>query len=343
MRRLLPVVIPMLLLLSAFSCTMGDYSQTKSEFLLGTVCTVKLYDRVKPEALTRVFERVREIENRMSANLPYSEVSRINAAAGALPVTVSPDTLYVIDKALQYCALTGGAFDITVGPLVKLWGIGTDNARVPGKNEIEAMLPLVDYRKVFLTKNPNTVFLAEKGMALDLGAIAKGYAADEAVRILRDHGVSRAIIDFGGNIVVLGSKEKGKPWRVGVQNPSKERGRYAAVVAAADMSLVSSGTYERFLLDGGRRYHHILDTRTGYPVDNGLSDVTIVCPSSIDADGLSTSVFSLGPERGFELVNKLPGIEAVFIDTDNRIRITPGLKDIFTLSDNSFTLIQPGR
>lgn len=333
-------LVPFLLLLSILfaSCRQKDYSQAKSEFLLGTVCTVKLFDKADSKILTRVFDRVREIEGRMSVNIDTSEVSKINRNAGTAPVSVSPDTMEVIEKALRFSELSAGAFDITIGPLVKLWGIGTELARIPAPKEIEALLPLVDYRQVIIDKDKGTVYLKRQGMAVDLGAIAKGYAADEAARILKEEGIPRGIIDFGGNIYVLGSKEKNKPWRVGIQNPSKNRGEYLAIIAASDAALVSSGTYERFFIEDGKRYHHILDTKSGYPVQNGLSDVTIVAPSSTDADGLSTSVFTLGMEAGIDLIRTLSGVEGVFVTTDNRIEITPGLTDRLSVSDPAFSL-----
>ena len=323
------------------SCTPRDYSQSKSEFLLGTVCTIRLFDKADGKLLTRVFERVREIEEKMSANLPTSEVAAINATAGVAPAAVSGETLFVVEKALNYGDVSAGTFDITIGPLVKLWGIGTDNARIPAPSEIEALLPLVNYKDVILDNEAGTVYLPRQGLAIDLGGIAKGYAADEAARILRENGVSRAIIDFGGNILALGAKEKGRPWRIGVQNPFGERGEYAAIVPAEDASLVSSGNYERFFIEDGRRYHHILDVKTGYPVENGLADVTIVAASSIDADGLSTAVFSLGLSAGYRLLTSLPGVEGLLVTTEMRIVVTPGLTDSITLADPAFTLAAP--
>jgi thiamine biosynthesis lipoprotein len=188
------------------------------------------------------------------------------------------------------------------------------------------------------------VFLQYKGMAIDLGAIAKGYAADEAARIAREAKVKRAVFDFGGNIAVLGWREKkgGEqlPWRIGVQNPLKEneRGSYIGILQVDNTSVVTSGVYERFFESGGKRYHHILSTRDGYPVDNGLLSVTIVTDSSTDADALSTTVFALGFERGKALIDSTPGTEAIFIFDDHTVRITAGLTEKFTLTNDEFFL-----
>ncbi|TFG64936.1 MAG: FAD:protein FMN transferase [Spirochaetales bacterium] len=340
MRRFPVVMTTSILLFSVLvSCARNDYSQSKSEFLLGTVCTIKLFEKTKADVFTDVFARVLEIEQRMSTVIETSEVSQINAGAGISPAAVSPDTLFVIQRALYYGDLSGGAFDISIGPLVTLWGIGTDHARLPEKEEIEALLPLVNYRDIAVDPEAGTVYLKRKGMSIDLGGIAKGYAADEAARLLKERGLTRAIIDFGGNIYVLGSKGKNLPWRVGVQNPQEERGTYVAIIQASDKALVSSGTYERFFIREGRRYHHILDTKTGYPVENGLSDTTVITDISIDADALSTVLFTLGLDKAYALAAGLSGVDAVFVTTGREIIATPGLEGMITAADDTFKIV----
>jgi FAD:protein FMN transferase len=300
------------------SCAPSSPS-SKEGFALGTVCRVSVYGRDAPKAVDAVFTRLAEIERRMSANLPASEVSLVSANAGKAPVAVSEDTYFVLGVALEYARLTEGAFDPTVGPLVKLWGIGTDDARVPSRAEIDAARALVDYRGVKTDDATRSVFLERAGMALDLGAIAKGYAADEAAAILRKGGVKRAIIDLGGNIYVIGSKAKGKPFRIGIQDPAQERNRYIGILPAENLTLVTSGAYERFFTEGGKRYHHILDIATGYPAESGLVSVTIIAPKSIRADALSTSVFILGRERGAALLAGQAGVSAILVSADGTI------------------------
>jgi FAD:protein FMN transferase len=301
---------------------------TREGFALGTACRVSVYGRDAPKAVDAAFKRLADIEARMSANSADSEVALVSANAGRTPVAVSEDTYFVLGVALEYARLTDGAFDPTVGPLVKLWGIGTDRARVPSREEIDAARALVGYRDVETEDAARKVFLKRVGMSLDLGAIAKGYAADQAASILREGGVKRAIIDLGGNVYVVGSKAKAKPFRIGIQDPARERNRYIGILPAKDLTLVTSGAYERFFTEGGKRYHHILDIATGYPADSGLVSVTIIAPESIRADALSTSVFILGRERGSALLAGQAGVSAILVSADGTIDLLgPGAAD----------------
>jgi thiamine biosynthesis lipoprotein len=340
------------------------------EFVLGTVCRVNLYEGGTRQLYSRIFARIREIDRTMTvypgefqdmvsggivdpdseaaaayqaaAQALTSGVVAINEQAGIAPVKVRADLLEVLEKALHYAALSNGAFDPTVGPLVQLWGIGTDSQRIPGDEEIARALELVNWRDVVIARGAGTVFLRWKGMALDLGGIAKGYAGDEAARIAREANVKRALVDLGGNIVTLGWRHQKKkeplPWRIGIQNPISGRGTYIGVLTVHDASVVTSGVYERYFESNGKRYHHILSTANGYPVENGLLSVTIVTAGSTDADALSTAVFTLGFERGKALIDSIPETEAIFVFNDRSVRITGGLAGIFTLTDDEFEL-----
>ena len=176
-------------------------------------------------------------------------------------------------------------------------------------------------------------------MAIDLGGIAKGYAADEAIRIFRQYGIKSALIDLGGNLYALGTKPDGKPWKIGLQNPFGTRGDIFATLHVVDKTLVTSGTYERYFVQDGKRYHHILDTSTGYPVENGLMSVTIISDSSIDADALSTTVFALGLKDGMELVERLKQVDAVFVSTDYKLYTSSGIKQYdFQIVNNKFKI-----
>jgi thiamine biosynthesis lipoprotein len=272
-----------------------------------------------------------------------SGVVAINKNAGLEPVHIRADLFELLETALYYAELSGGAFDPTIGPLVRLWGIGTDSKLVPGVDEIAQALKLVNWRDLIIDRESGTAFLRREGMALDLGAIAKGYAGDEAVRIAQEANVKSAVIDLGGNIVTLGGREqKGKaplPWRIGIQNPLMGRGSYIGVIPVSDMSVVTSGVYERHFESGGKSYHHLLSTVNGYPVENGLLSVTIVTKSSTAADALSTVAFTMGFERGKAVIDSIPGAEAVFVFNDYSVRSTSGLAGIFKLTDNEFTLM----
>jgi thiamine biosynthesis lipoprotein len=276
----------------------------------------------------------------MSVNLDSSELSAINAAAGRTPVKVSQESFNLIERALGYGAKSAGAFDISVGPLVRLWGIGTDAARLPAPAEIKALLPLVDHRLVRTDQAASSVFLEKAGMRLDLGAIAKGWAADESARVLRELGVKGAILDFGGNVMLVGRKPNGQAWRIGVQNPMDARGNYIGVLTCDEKAVVTSGIYERYFEQDGKRYHHILDTTTGYPVENGLISVSIVADNSTDADALSTTIFALGLEKGRAFAAGRPETGVVFITAERKVQLTPNMLNRFELTDPEFTLVK---
>ncbi len=293
-------------------------------------------------------QRIQEIEQRMSVTIADSDISKINDAAGKDAIKVNSDTFYVIQKAIQYGELIRGYFDISILPIVKLWDISGDSPRIPDKEELQQILPLVDYKKIILDEQDQTVFLEQEGMAIDLGGIAKGYVGDEVVRILKEHGVTNALINLGGNIAVINGKEDGSPWRIGIQNPrldddNEKRGHVAALPTTGN-SIVTSGDYERYMVEvfqqTGERYHHIFDTSTGYPAQNGLISVTIVTESGIDADALSTSLFVMGLEQGLKLANELEGIEAMFITEDKAIYLSEGLKDQISSVHSDYHIIE---
>jgi FAD:protein FMN transferase len=272
----------------------------------------------------------------MSVNAPGSEIDEVNAEAGAKPVGVTPDVFSVMKRALALAGLSGGLFDPTVGPLVKLWGINTDHARIPSPVEIAAARKLIDWRAVALDESAGTIYLKRPGMQIDLGGVAKGYAADEVVGILSAHGVRSALIDLGGNIFAMGSKTDGSPWRIGVQNPDSPRGTYFGIATVVNKTLVTSGIYERFFIKDGKRYHHIMDTRTGSPVDNGLESVTVITDRSFDADGVTLSLFAMGPALGLETGARL-GVDVIMVSADHRVYATAGARRIFTITDPQFT------
>jgi thiamine biosynthesis lipoprotein len=301
--------------------------ESQSFLMLGTVCTITIYDHPSEEAFSAAFDRIREIENHMSLHTDSSEIALVNANAGKEAVQVSPDTFAVIEKALEIARLSEGAFDPTIAPLVQAWDIGGDNARRPPDEEIAALLPLVDYTKVILEPEKREVYLPVEGMALDLGGIAKGYAADEVKQILLDHGVNKAIVNLGGNVLTLGRKVDGSFWRIGIQDPDDGRGAYVMIVELNDTSLVTSGPYERFLELEGELYHHILDTTTGFPVESDFTSVSIITQSSFLADALSTSVYALGYEKGMDLINSLDGVQAVFLTEDKEVVLSEKASD----------------
>ena len=345
LRKLLGFVLIFIMILWAFTgCAenkpKGPISRT--EFLMDTVIMLKIYDNSDEKILDEAMDRLIEIDNRMSVDIDTSDVSLVNKHAGIKPVKVSDDVYYVIKQAKEFAQLSNGAYEPTIGPLVELWNIKGTGRRerdsIPTEEQIREKMALVDYSDLELMED-NFVYLNKKGMKLDLGGIAKGYAADEVKRIFKEHGVGNAIIDLGGNIYVLGERENGEPWKIGVQDPFQVTGNYIGILNAKDSSIVTSGNYERYFEYKGKRYHHIIDAKTGYPSDNEVSGVSIISDKSIEGDALSTALFVLGVEEGTKLMDKLEDIDAIFITKDQKAIIQEKLKDRFALTKDNFRLI----
>ncbi len=302
---------------------------------LGTVCTITLYDKGKQTVYNQIFNRLNEIEQHLSVNISSSDIAQINEKAGIEPVRVHEDTLSILITALNFAYKTDGAFNPAIGPLVSLWGIGRENARLPTQEEIEGQKALIDYTKIIIDGEKSTVYLPVKGMKLDTGGITKGYAADEVVRIMKENKISRGLVDLGGNVYVVGIKADGSKWRVGVKNPFDSTGTPLIRVDVENATIVTSGVYERFFIQEGIRYHHLLDSKTGYPVNNGLQSVTIITTSSIIADALSTAVFVLGKEKGIGLLEEM-GISGFCVTDDKKIKATKGLESSIALLIDGF-------
>jgi thiamine biosynthesis lipoprotein len=313
---------------------------SRSEIALGTFCTITLFEHGNAAIYNEIFTRIREIENLMSVNIPSSDISRINNKAGIEKVFVHKDTFKVIERAVYFAEKSDGAFDPTIGPIVSLWGIGTKDQRVPSQEEIDQTLPLINWRNIELDPILNSVFLTRVGMALDLGAIAKGYAADEAAVIINRAGISRALIDLGGNIIVIGERSRhgsgAEPWRVGIQSPHYERGVSLGVLQVTDSSVVTSGVYQKFFEKDQQLYHHLFSPQSGYPAHNGLISVTIINHISMNADALSTAIFVLGYEKGMAILRTMPQTGAVFVFDNQNVKTTPNIN--FSLTNKLFTL-----
>lgn len=311
---------------------------SRTELFMGTIIKITLYDSNDSTILDKSFDRIAEIESLVSINEAGTELDKVNDFAGISPVEVTPTTYEIVEKGLEYSKLSNGDFDITIGPLVKLWNIGLDDAKVPTQEEIDSVLPLIDYNLLELNKDNHTIFLKNENMMIDLGSIAKGYAADEISRILTENNVNSAIIDLGGNIYAHGIKPSGTDWNIGIQNPFNTRGDIIGVLKVKNKTVVTSGIYERYIEKDGIKYHHLLNPHTGYPFENNIAGVSIVTDKSTDADALSTIVFAKGLEEGLKFVESLPNVDAIFITTDSKVYITDGIRDSFTLENEDFTL-----
>lgn len=309
----------------------------KTNYIMGTVINLTMYDDVDEEIFEGAFDVIRDIEKKMSLQIDTSELNEINKNGYDNFVEVSDETSFVIEKGIDYSQISQGYFDITIGPAVKLWGIGSKDAKVPSDDDLKVALSKVDYRDVEI--EDKKVKLNSQGMIVDLGGIAKGFAADKVVDYLKSNGIEKAIVDLGGNIYTLGSKEDDSPWTIGIQNPYNEaRGDFLGSLSVEDKSVVTSGVYERYLEEDNKKYHHILDPFKGYPVDNELMSVTIVSDKSLDGDALSTAVFALGVDEGSKLVKSLDDVEAIFVTKDKEVFLTDQLKSDFKIKNKDFKI-----
>jgi thiamine biosynthesis lipoprotein len=322
------------------ACSAPPASVTQTRDLPYARCTLTLTDHAEEATFAACFGRIGEILSDLDMYSADSGITAVNRAAGVKAVAVSDDLWEVLREGLALAAATDGRFDPTVGPLVRLWGIGGDKAHVPRPEEIRSALRLVGWKDVVLDDVAKTVELRRAGMALDFGALAKGYAVVEGGRVLSRHGVRSAIMDLGGSVLALGSQSGGRPWRIGLQKPTASRGTPLGILLARDEVINTSGAYERFFTANGRRYHHIMDTRTGYPVENGVEAVTVISGRLRNADGPSLSIMTLGVEKGLALAERL-GIDAVIIGSDRTLHMTPGARRRFTLFDTTYRIASP--
>lgn len=330
------IVLVIILSLIFFTRDKKPISVEKSFYALGTIINLKAFGNKADKAIEEAREQLLDIDNKMSAFKNESEISRINTNAGIAAQSVSDDTYWLIKKSIEYSELSEGTFDPTIRPLVSLWGIGTKNEKIPKKDEIEEKLALVNYKDITLNENNKSIGLKKKDQSIDVGGIAKGYAADKVKNIFIKHNVKSALIDLGGNILTLGNKIDGTTWNVGIQNPLGNRGSYIGVLNAKDKSVVTSGNYERFFSKEGKLFHHILNPKTGYPSESKIISATIISDKSIDGDGLSTGVYILGIDKAIKLIESLPGIDAIFITSDKEVYATSGVNQHFNLSNNEF-------
>lgn len=320
----------LILLIAAAGCSKADGEPvTKSGFYFNTIISVTIYDNTKEQTLEDCFSLAAAYENYFSNTIPGSDISNINDAGGS-PVAVHDETVELLELAMTYGVLSDGKFDITIGPLTDLWDISTkallDTASasmIPSESDIASVLSSVDYHNVQI--DGNEVRLLDPDAKIDLGGIAKGYIADRMKEFLNENGVTSGFINLGGNFLALGPKSDGSPYTVGIQKPFAETNTPIASVKVTDETVVSSGVYERYFEVGEKRYHHILDTATGYPYDNGLLGVTIITADSADGDALSTTCFSLGLTDGMALVESLDGTEAIFITEDDQMHTSSGI------------------
>lgn len=307
---------------SPHSANLYQYHQA----IMGTVVEITLIDQdeeTSKKAAFQAFQEIKRIEHLMSPWIESSDVFRINQSAGREWVMVSPETIGVIKKGQEISELSEGRFDITIGPLTQLWRMARGKRIPPSPEELKPKLDLVNFRNVMIDQE-RRVLLKKEGMAIDLGGIAKGYAVDRAFELLKTLGYKNLIVNAGGDLKAGGFKSD-QPWSIGIQDPRASR-KIMAKIPLSDMAMATSGDYEKFFIHQGKRYHHILSPRDGFPSE-GCQSVTVLGKEGIMADGLATAVFILGPEKGFSLCQKLEGVECMIVGKEGKIILSIGLKN----------------
>ena len=304
-------------------------------FAMDTVMTLRLYEGGGEDLLDRAEEQVKALESLLSVTDENSEIYALDHEGQAV---LSTDTADLLAAALSMCRRTGGALDISIYPVLRTWGFTTGEYAVPNEETIAALLPLVDYTQVEL--NASTASLPD-GMEIDLGSVAKGCTGEKLADLLRENGVTSALLDLGGNIQAVGAKPDGSPWRVGIRDPEGEDN--LGVVEIIGQAVVTSGGYERYFEEDGVRYWHILDPQTGTPAHSGLVSVTIVGDSGTICDGLSTALFVMGLDKALDHWRQYQDFEAIFVSENGSVTITPGLQSNFALTqtNRALTVAQP--
>ncbi|MDQ7782952.1 MAG: FAD:protein FMN transferase [Desulfomonilaceae bacterium] len=328
------IAVPACMTVLFCSCTGGPSGDLHKEtrFLMGTFVevTVKGPAQEAKRAVGAVFDEMKRVEELTSFHTS-SGLTQVNASAGQGSVQADPELATLVGESLSFARETDGAFDPTLGPLAKLWNFSAGEPRLPEDSEIKAALDKRGWQHVTVDASSGTITLPREQMSLDLGGIAKGYSLDRARLVLVKLGVQSALINAGGDILAVGEKSPGHPWRIGVQDPRNPNG-LVAVATLRDRVIVTSGDYERFFVHEGKRYHHILNPETGYPA-GGLRSVTIIAADGVRADAMATAVFGLGAKRGLEYVEKTPDVEGFLIDANGEMFFTSGAADLIQTTD----------
>ncbi len=302
----------------------SGHRQTMGTFV--RIVAVAMNEQVADKSIQTAFEQCQLVDNLMSDYKPDSELSRLNREAHKSAVKITKPTFEVLQKAIRFSELSEGAFDITIAPVVALWRKAADTNSLPTDAQLQLARSKVGYQKLILNQDKMTVRLAVKGMKLDLGGIAKGYAIDKATEAMQASGAIGGMVDIGGDIRCFGAPPPGKKtWMIGLQDPTLTDklapGKILLRLKLTDVAIATSGDYRRFALIEGKRYSHIIDTKTGLSSDQ-LSSVTVISDKAIDADALATAVTVMGTEKGLDLIEKIPQTEAILISPAPDYKIT---------------------
>ena len=311
----------------------------KSTEIMSTLVTITVVsdDSRKAEAaIDSAFNAIRELELALSFWTDDSEIAKVNSGAAIAPVRVSEETFELARIALSISKSTSGAFDPTVGPLMRLWDFR--DASIPSMESLSSASESVGYQKIKLDSSSSSIFLTEPGMSFDTGGIAKGYAVDRALEDLRKNGIRSALVAIAGDMRAFGAREDGEPWMVGIKDPrGNSEDDIVATLELRDEAVSTSGDYERFFMKDGRRYHHLINPATGYPAEGTMS-FTVLAPRAVLTDGYATGAFVLGPEKGIEALRE-QGLEGIAISTDGKVHVSPGLKSRIEWTSDKYKLV----
>lgn len=355
-KKVLAIIMSVMLVVPMVACSNSSNSSStnkdttipveKQALKMDTVMDLKVYGTNANAAIDAAYKRIDEIEQMSSANIATSDVSLINKASGKDYVKVHPEIIKMLNTAIKFSKLSDGAFDISVGPLIKLWGIGTSSERLPADSEIKALLPLVGYKNISINEKDSSVKLMKEGMAIDLGGIAKGFTADEVIKVFKKYGIKNALINLGGSsIYTMGQKPDGSLWSVAIQHPRKDKSEgYLGIIKLPESALSTSGDYERYFIKDGKRYHHILNPFTGYPAEAGVMSDTIIIDSTTPdanmlADTLTKVTFVLGVEKGMKIIDTMPGVSVMAETTDFKVYKSKSWKANVENLSSDFTMV----
>ena len=319
--------------LGLVGCGASPQVVKRGQMHMGTLVfltAVALDEKVAHDAVREGFAEIHRLEEILSTWISDSELSRVNAAAGQQPIRVSSETIEVLEQAFAVAQMTDGGFNVAIGPAVDVWNIGREGP-LPTQRELDAVRPLLDLSNLHIHKDAATVYLARAGMRVDVGGIAKGYAADLAARVMREAGASAGVVAISGDIKTFGRLPDGQRFVFGIQHPRNETGMTIGQLALEDAAISTAGDYQRYVMKDGVRYHHILDPHTLRPSRLAQS-VTIVAGTGVLADGLDTGIFVMGPAKGMALIERLPGVEGVIVGADGTVSVSSGLRDRLQLT-----------
>ena len=300
---------------------------SKDIFAMDTYMTVTAYGTKAQEAVDEAEAEIQRLDELLSTGKEESEIAQLNQNKSA---TLSEDAGYLVERALELNKETDGAFDIAIYPVMEAWGFPTQNYQVPTADTLESLLKLADASQIIYDENSRKISFGREGMKIDLGGIAKGYTSSRIMDICKENNISSGLVNLGGNVQALGTKPDGSKWRVAVQSPDDTED-YLGILSVEDKAVITSGGYERYFEQDGKTYHHIIDPKTGYPAENGLTSVTVVSEDGTLADGLSTSLFIMGKDKAIEFWRAHSDeFDIIMLTDEGKLYVTEGIQDDFS-------------